>query len=663
MAAHAATRHWRGARWALLALGALIVVIALTLVFFPWSTLRGPLAHYLSDKTGRDVNIAGLSVELAWHPWVELRGVSISNADGFDDPVMAYADRVRLRVVPLSYFTRLRFPDVDVDGPLVLLERDKDGRANWTFGDTEGAAADPPLIGRIRVNEGRVRFRDPALRADVRMAVTTTPHDGEDGLAFSGEGTFRGEKLRVAGIGDGLGALRNVDAPFHLALDAKGGATQLWFDGTVVPDAPDNVRGRIKVVGTDMSRLYPLLPAPIPWTPPYALRGTVAHVGDRWAVTDLKGKVGQSDLAGTMTIFNTQPRRKLVADLVSSRLDYRDLGGFVGLPPGNPDRRVTAASQKQASRKLAAQDRVFSTDALSLDRLRDYDAELHFRGKAVAVDKVPMDNVEFRIKLADGKLRYDPVVIGIADGRVKLVGELDAAAAQPRLTARVEGRNLDLAQLMPQLSSPRGKTGRFGGYLDVKAQGTSIAALAGSADGEGALIMAGGEASALSLLLTNLDLANAIPLLLGGDKTAALRCAVTSFAIDDGQVEPKVFTIDTSAVRIEGEGSIDLDDETIDLDLHSQSKKFSLFALRGPIVIGGSLRHPTAKPAVGPVAARVGVAAGLAALAPPLAILPFIDLGNAEDANCRALFATGKKAPRSAPVPDQAKVNARDRPS
>jgi uncharacterized protein involved in outer membrane biogenesis len=324
---------------------------------------------------------------------------------------------------------------------------------------------------------------------------------------------------------------------------------------------------------------------------------------------------------------------------------------------------VTAASQKQASRKLAAQDRVFSTDALSLDRLRDYDAELHFRGKAVAVDKVPMDNVEFRIKLADGKLRYDPVVIGIADGRVKLVGELDAAAAQPRLTARVEGRNLDLAQLMPQLSSPRGKTGRFGGYLDVKAQGTSIAALAGSADGEGALIMAGGEASALSLLLTNLDLANAIPLLLGGDKTAALRCAVTSFAIDDGQVEPKVFTIDTSAVRIEGEGSIDLDDETIDLDLHSQSKKFSLFALRGPIVIGGSLRHPTAKPAVGPVAARVGVAAGLAALAPPLAILPFIDLGNAEDANCRALFATGKKAPRSAPVPDQAKVNARDRPS
>jgi len=35
--------------------------------------------------------------------------------------------------------------------------------------------------------------------------------------------------------------------------------------------------------------------------------------------------------------------------------------------------------------------------------------------------------------------------------------------------------------------------------------------------------------------------------------------------------------------------------------------------------------------------ARVGIAAGLAALAPPLAWLPFLDAGDAEDVDCRAL--------------------------
>jgi len=301
---------------------------------------------------------------------------------------------------------------------------------------------------------------------------------------------------------------------------------------------------------------------------------------------------------------------------------------------------------------------------LSLDKLRDYDAEFHFRGRSVGVNRVPMDNVEFRIKLADGKLRYDPVNIGIAKGRVTLVGELDATRAQPRFTARIEGRNLDLAEIFPALASPRGKTGRFGGYVDVKADGDSIAKLAGSSNGEGALIMAGGEASALALLLTNIDLANAVPLVLGGDKTAALRCAVTTFAIDKGNVVPNVFTVDTSAVRIEGDGAIDLGDEQYDFTLHSKSKKFSVFALRGPIHIGGSLRNPAVGPEAAPIAARVGVAAGLAVVAPPLAILPFIDLGGAEDADCSALADSGAKKPAVVPKPDSAQQRRGDeRPS
>jgi uncharacterized protein involved in outer membrane biogenesis len=150
--------------------------------------------------------------------------------------------------------------------------------------------------------------------------------------------------------------------------------------------------------------------------------------------------------------------------------------------------------------------------------------------------------------------------------------------------------------------------------------------------------MSGGEASTLALLLTNLDLAGAVPLILGGDKTAALYCAATSFAVERGKVDPRFLVVDTSAVRIDGDGLVDLDTERLDLVLKSKSKKFSIFALRGPIVIGGTLRQPTAGPSVGPIAARVGVAAGLAAVAPPLALLPFIDPGGAPDADCRGLL-------------------------
>jgi hypothetical protein len=75
------------------------------------------------------------------------------------------------------------------------------------------------------------------------------------------------------------------------------------------------------------------------------------------------------------------------------------------------------------------------------------------------------------------------------------------------------------------------------------------------------------------------------------------------------------------------------------------------------------------------VAARIGAAVGLGILAPPLALLPLIDLGNAPDADCRALYqnaqlASGAKAkppetrsstPGANPKPDRQENVARSR--
>jgi hypothetical protein len=174
--------------------------------------------------------------------------------------------------------------------------------------------------------------------------------------------------------------------------------------------------------------------------------------------------------------------------------------------------------------------------------------------------------------------------------------------------------------------------------------------------------MSGGEASSIALLLTNLDLAGVVPLVVAGDRTATLYCAVSAFAIDDGLVRPRLLVIDTSRVRIDGEGTIDLAHEKYALALQAKSKQFSIFALRGPIVIGGSLRDPTAAPSVAPIAARVGVAVGLAAVSPPLAILPFIDLGGTPDIDCRRVLGAPDNA--SVPTKDEARDNeARAEPS
>ena len=77
--------------------------------------------------------------------------------------------------------------------------------------------------------------------------------------------------------------------------------------------------------------------------------------------------------------------------------------------------------------------------------------------------------------------------------------------------------------------------------------------------------MRGGEASTLALVLTNLDLARAATLILKGDETAEITCAVAAFHAKDGVATPDLLVVDSTAEVITGEGSIDFRQERYDL--------------------------------------------------------------------------------------------------
>ena len=160
-----------------------------------------------------------------------------------------------------------------------------------------------------------------------------------------------------------------------------------------------------------------------------------------------------------------------------------------------------------------------------------------------------------------------------------------------------------------------------------------------SSSGEVALSSEGGDASALAVVLTNLDLARAVPLLLGGDKNAPIRCMVADVIAENGKMTPRTLVMDTDAEKIVGEGSVDFVNERYDLKLSAQSKKPSVFALRGPILVDGSFKSPNLHPATGPIAALAGASVALGVLATPFAaVLPLVDPGGATNADCPALM-------------------------
>jgi uncharacterized protein involved in outer membrane biogenesis len=635
--------------WILLAIAAAIAVLV---AVFDWNWLRGPLASYLSHRTGRAVAIDGnLRVELSRTPRLIAEAVSFGNAPWSTEPVMARAERVSLRLDLLSLWHRpVVLSDVVLSRPEIVLEKDDGGRANWHL----DGAADSPRIRDLAIDDGTIRYRDPAAAADVTIKVTSSARSasGETPIAFAGYGRLRDNAFTLDGSGASLLALENGDRPYRLDVRAKAGATSARFDGTVIPARIDNVRGSLSLEGPDLSQLYPLIPVPMPWTPAYRLRGELAHESSLWSFRAFSGKVGDSDLAGDFVLEARHPRPYITASVVSERLDYKDLGGFVGLPPGDTASGKKTTAQKKEAAKRSVSARALPDKPYDLERLRAVDAKVTFKGKRFLTTDLPLDNLNAGLDLQDGVVRLQPLDFGVAGGHVVSTLVLDARQDVIRTHADVRVRDVELRQVIPALKPPNGSAGKLAGRAVFQANGNSVARMLASSDGEAALMSRGGNASALAIVLTNLDLARAVPLLMQGDQSSPIRCIVANLAANQGNVSTRSLVVDTEAEKIYGEGAIDFKSERYDLKLNAQSKKPSLLALRGPILIDGTFKSPHVHPAVGPIAARVGSAVALAVLTPPAALIPLIDFGRGTDADCEGLMEAALRdvEPRGSPA-------------
>jgi uncharacterized protein involved in outer membrane biogenesis len=631
-----------------------LAIVAIAVALFEWNWLRAPLSSYVSARLGRPFAIGGdLNVLLSAKPMVVMDDVTIANAPGLAEPAMMRAQRVALRVDPMSLLgSTVALAELTLVGPRVLLERDADGHGNWEFART----TEVPRVDELIIDDGVVRYVDRNTATEITLNVksssaTATPNaDARTPVHFSGTGRLHRRSFAIEGDAAPLLALEHGERPFRVNALMRAGDTRARFDGTVVPNQIDNVDGSLTVQGRDLSELYPLVPVPFPWTPPYRLRGTLTHAGKVWTFRDFSGKVGDSDLAGIFALDVSKAKPYADADLVSTRLDYKELGGLVGLPPANePPGARTAAQDMEAARRDASL-RVLPTRPYDLDQFRIIDAKIRFRAKRFQASNLPLDDMSANLELQDAVLKLQPVDFGVAGGHVTSTLTLDARDRMIRIDGDVTVRGVDLNRVVPEIRPPTGDVGKLGGRARFNGLGNSVAEMLGSSNGEVALISTGGNTSKLAVVLTNLDLARATPLLLGGDRSSRIHCIVADFVAKDGTMFARSLVMDTDVEKVVGEGSVDLAQERYDLTLDAKSKRPSLLALRGPIVVTGTFKSPRVQPSAGPIAARVGAAVALGAtLTPIAALLPLIDLGGHPDADCGALIDVARDNVRSRP--------------
>ena len=634
----------------LMALGVLAAAIVVLVLLWDWNWFRGPVERVVQAKTGRTLDIAGdLDVDLDWTtPTISAERVRFGDADWARRDDMAAVDRLefQLRIWPLLRGDVI-LPRLSLVRPKLHLEMGPKRIGNWVFGDREpGKGA---RIQWLRIDRGQLTYLDTTDKTDIRVGMQSHAQRQSDQVsptvAFAGSGQWKGTAFKAQGTGESPLELRDKARPYRIDALATAGATHAHARGTLVnPLHMEDFNLQLALSGKDMADLYPVLGIVTPPTPPYRLDGRLTReiVGPKgriWHYDDFTGLVGDSDIAGSVSVETGRERPYLRGNAVSRRLDFDDLSGFLGKAPEAGGKEATNPELAAQAARESASAKLLPQEPYKLEKLRAMDADVKYRAHHIDAPNLPLENMVAHLKLENGLLRLEPLDFGVAGGNVHSVVRMDARESPIRTRAQVSARGLQLRQLVPKVKLAQDAIGRIGGDLALTGSGNSIAAMLGSSNGDVAVGMGRGQISNLLMELAGIDIAESLKFLVSGDRKIPVRCAFGDFGVRNGVMASRSLAFDTTDTIIVGEGDINLREETLHIKLRPRPKDRSLFSLRAPLWIDGSFKDPDIHPDYGRVGLRGALALALGSIAPPAALLATLELGPGKDAGCGGHYA------------------------
>ncbi|HEV7856486.1 MAG TPA: AsmA family protein [Herminiimonas sp.] len=648
----------------------LVVAIVVTAVLtFDWNRAKPYVNQRVSEATGRAFAIRGdLDVgwqraedETGWHSWlpwphITANDIVLANPDwAKTGPQMVSAKKVTFSINPFPLLSKtVVLHALDIDALALAIERTTDGRNNWTFKKSEGQSSPWNVeFGKLTLTQAALRYLDPNIKLDLKAAAETL-NDGNPkgyGLKFSAGGTYNKAPITGDGKTGGILSLKNKDAVFPVQANLHIGKNAIGVEGTVTqPTAATAIDLHLTLSGASMANLYPLTGVLLPDTPPYATKGhLIGHmnkVGSDWTYEKFTGKVGASDLSGTLQYIVQKPRPLLKGTMVSNQLRLEDLGALVKAD-SNAEKKNRGAKGVQPDGKA------LPVEQFTTDKWDALDADIKFTGRKIIRDAaLPIDDLVTELHMKDKVLTLTPLNFGVAGGNltsnITLNGQTDVIQAQIKTAAR----GLKIKQLFPTLESMQASLGEVNADASLSGTGNSISAMMSSANGELKGAVTEGTVSKFILEAAGLNVPNAVFAKLFGDKQVQLNCLANDFQVESGVMRTKYFVMDTTDAVVVVDGTINLATEVMNLDVRPKTKGLRIISLRSPLYVRGTFKNPDIGLHKGALAAKAGGAVALGILAPIAALIPLINPGRTDAIDCGRLLAQFKDKPK-APAPGQ----------
>jgi AsmA-like C-terminal region len=523
-----------------------------------------------------------------------------------------------------------RFDLRSVDWPGAVGAKEMD----ITF-DLFGFLPNHPWAKRIRVRDGEVILPDKqSNRTTIDPQAIVDEIDAQNiAIKF-----MRRDKVRTVTLVSAEGSFSKGS----VEAIAIFGPNRLTFDG-LARDWGGALKGTITARGDNLKDLAEIVGASAPDTPPFAVAGDLGLRKRTWSVSNLTGRVGDSDIAGSVEIDLKPKKPFLIVDLKSKRLDFDDLGVMFGIPIGAKAGETKNSVQVKARQAFNRSTRLIPDTHIDFSRLGAVNADFAFDAPKVVDAPAGIDSITMKGTLRDQVLDFSRVLVKTSTGNLNARVHVNATKDPAATRASGTLQNVAIARLV----NSNVVRGSLNGAFALNLTGSGFREAAASATGEAGIWSTNSEVTHITTEAAGLDIGEILLDLAKEDKGREYlksRCLAANIDIKNGQATINPAVIDNKDSLILASGSANLDTEAIDLRVKAKPHDVSIGTLRGDIRVQGTLRNPKVSALSQKTVFQAGLSALLSSIAGPLTALAFLETGGGPDANCGALIAESKSA-------------------
>lgn len=301
-----------------------------------------------------------------------------------------------------------------------------------------------------------------------------------------------------------------------------------------------------------------------------SLQTTVSLKNGKLALKGLNVQFAGSDLGGNASFDPFAKRPVITARLNSNTLD------LTALQKSESGKKAKQAGQQAKEKQSKTPGKLFSPDALSLQSLRELDADVSLKAGQVKTKDLAFNKLDVSLKIHEGKLAIKPLKLAVAGGDVQGDILLNALREATTVTANMNATQVELGRISSIEKLIQG--GKSNTSIKLAGKGKSVKDIMAGLNGSLVFEVGKGSVNAKYVDLLGSDLLVQIvqkvnPLAKKGE-TSRLECAAVRFDVKDGvSTIDRGIALQTDKMNVVGSGAFNLKEELVDLSLRPDARE------------------------------------------------------------------------------------------